>query len=100
MNKRAWCVFVLAVFSAPPVLPQNFSESVQVTVIEVPVTVVDRGGKPVRGLTAADFELTDDGKKIPITGFDVMELSKLVSDTSRPLPPAAYRNFLLLFDLS
>ena len=100
MNKRALCVFVLAVFLATSALPQNFSESVQVTVIEVPVTVIDRGGKPVRGLTAADFELTDDGKKVPITGFDVMELSKLVADTSRPLPPAAYRNFLLLFDLS
>ncbi len=100
MNQRALCVLVLAVFTATSALPQNFSESVQVTVIEVPVTVVDRGGKPVRGLTAADFELTDDGKKVPITGFDTMELSKLVADTSKPLPPAAYRNFLLLFDLS
>ncbi|HUR83097.1 MAG TPA: VWA domain-containing protein [Thermoanaerobaculia bacterium] len=100
MTKRALCVFVLAVFLAAPATPQNFSESVQVTVIEVPVTVIDRGGKPMRGLTAADFELTDDGRKVPITGFDVMELSKLVADTSRPLPPAAYRNFLLLFDLS
>ena len=100
MNKRALCVLVLAVFTASSAVPQNFSETVQVTVVEVPVTVVDRGGKPVRGLTAGDFELYDDGKRVPITGFEAMELSKLVADTSRPLPPAAYRNFLLLFDLS
>jgi VWFA-related protein len=99
MNKRALCV-VLAVLTAFSTFAQNFSESVQVMVVEVPVTVVDRAGKPVRGLTAADFELYDDGKRVPITGFDALELSTLVNDTSKPLPPAAYRNFLLLFDLS
>ncbi len=99
MNKRALCV-VLAVLTAFSTVAQNFSESVQVMVVEVPVTVVDRAGKPVRGLTAADFELYDDGKRVPITGFDALELSTLVNDTSKPLPPAAYRNFLLLFDLS
>jgi VWFA-related protein len=100
MSKRVLCVFVLAVFAASTAVPQNFSDTVQVTVVEVPVTVVDRAGKPVRGLTANDFELYDDGKRVPITGFDAIELSKLVADTSKPLPPAAYRNFLLLFDLS
>lgn len=100
MNKRALCVVVLAVFLATTAFPQNFSDSVQVTVVEVPVTVVDRAGKPVRGLTVNDFELLDDGRKIPITGFEALEMSTLVSDTSRPLPPAAYRNFLLLFDLA
>lgn len=100
MSRRALCAFILAVFTATNAVPQNFSESVQVMVIEVPVTVVDRGDRPVRGLTASDFELFDDGKKVPITGFETMELSRLVADTSKPLPPAAYRNFLLMFDLS
>ncbi|HEX6087116.1 MAG TPA: VWA domain-containing protein [Thermoanaerobaculia bacterium] len=99
MNKRALCV-VLAVTTALSTFAQNFSESVQVTVVEVPVQVVDRAGKPVRGLTMADFELYDEGKRVNITGFDALEMSSLVSDTSKPLPPAAYRNFLLLFDLS
>jgi VWFA-related protein len=100
MNKRALCVCVLAVFIATTALPQSFTESVQVTIVEVPVTVLDRAGKPVRGLTVADFELSDDGKKIAITGFEALEMSTLVADTSKPLPPAAYRNFLLLFDLA
>lgn len=99
MNKRVLCV-VLAVTTALSTFAQNFSESVQVTVVEVPVQVVDRAGKPVRGLTMADFELFDEGKRVNITGFDALEMSTLVSDTSKPLPPAAYRNFLLLFDLS
>ncbi|HVG25259.1 MAG TPA: VWA domain-containing protein [Thermoanaerobaculia bacterium] len=99
MKQRALCV-VLAVLTAFPTLAQNFSEAVQVTVVEVPVTVIDRAGKPVRGLTVNDFELYDDGKRVPITGFDALELSTLTTDTSKPLPPAAYRNFLLLFDLA
>jgi VWFA-related protein len=99
MKKRALCV-AMAVCTAFSTFAQNFSESVQVTVVEVPVQVVDRAGRPVRGLTASDFELYDDGKRVAITGFDALELSTLVSDTSKPLPPAAYRNFLLLFDLS
>lgn len=99
MKKRALCV-VLAVATALSTFAQNFSESVQVTIVEVPVQVVDRAGKPVRGLTVADFELYDDGKRVNISGFDALEMSTLVSDTSKPLPPAAYRNFLLLFDLS
>ena len=99
MNKRALCV-VLSLAIALSTFAQNFSDSVQVTVVEVPVQVVDRGGKPVRGLTVADFELYDEGKRVNISGFDALEMSTLVSDTSKPLPPSAYRNFLLLFDLS
>jgi VWFA-related protein len=99
MSKRALCVTVL-LLQAVAGFAQNFSESVQVTVIEVPVTVVDRAGKPVRGLTVNDFELYDEGKRVPITGFDTLEMSRLVADVSKPLPPAAYRNFLLLFDLA
>jgi len=100
MGKRLLVVFVLLSFLAGTATPQNFSETVQVTVIEVPVTVVDRSGNPVRGLTREDFELWDDGKRIPLTGFDMLELSKLSGEPNKPLPPVAYRNFLLLFDLA
>ena len=80
---------------------QQFTESVQVTVIEVPVTVVDRAGKAVTGLTKEDFEITDDGKKVNLVGFETIDMSKVtVEDNATPLPPAAYRNFLLLFDLA
>jgi VWFA-related protein len=76
-------------------------EIVNVHLVEVPVTVVDRDGSPVRGLTAANFELIDQGHKRPITTFDRIDFTspESVKGTS-PLNPAARRTFLLLFDLS
>ena len=44
-------------------------------VVEVPVQVV-KDGEPVRGLTAADFEVYDGRKKLPVTGFEVLDLSR------------------------
>jgi len=78
-------------------------EEARAVLIEVPVNVIDRDGRPVERLTAEDFEVYDDGKRQEITGFEVL-------DQRRPLPapgpgeppihPAARRHFLLLFDLS
>lgn len=83
---------------------QRFGEAVQVTIIEVPVTVVDRSGNPVRGLTKADFELFDDGKKVPIDYFEVVDMTTVSKeddeDEAAPPPAVATRNFLLLFDLA
>ena len=44
-------------------------------VVEVPVTVVDREGKAVTGLTAENFELYDEGKRVPIDYFEVLDLT-------------------------
>jgi VWFA-related protein len=92
----------LALLISLPLGAQRQTESVQVTVIEVPVTVVDREGNSVRGLTQSDFELFEDGRKVPIEYFEVVDMTKVSAETSetQPLPPAATRNFLLLFDLA
>lgn len=75
-------------------------ETVNVNVVEVPVSVVDSSGNPVRGLTAANFELYDGGKKQAITSFDKVDFgSKETVSAISPLNPAARRSFLLLFDL-
>jgi VWFA-related protein len=68
----------------------------------VPVHVIGRDGKPVRGLTAADFEVEDDGKKQAITAVDVIDLNhnREVSGLSSDLPSASRRHFLFLFDLT
>lgn len=47
--------------------------SVQVNVVNVDVLVTDREGQPVTGLTAADFNLYEDGKPMAITNFYVSE---------------------------
>lgn len=87
---------------APPA--QGFQEATSVVAVEVPVTVV-RGGQPVRGLTAADFELYDGRRKQAITGFEVVDLAAPRSRPASPAGPAAVplagrRHFLLFFDLS
>src|SRR5690349_1061551 len=79
---------------------QRFGEAVEVTVVEVPVTVVDRAGNPVQGLKREDFEVYDDGKRVPVEYFEVVDLATITAAPGRPLPPVAYRNFLLLFDLA
>ena len=75
-------------------------ETVNVNVIEVPVSVADSSGNPVRGLTAANFEIYDNGKKQTITAFDKVDFgSKEVVSSVSPLNPSARRSFLILFDL-
>jgi VWFA-related protein len=91
---------VAAALFAAPALAQ-LQETVNVHLVEVPVTVVGRDGEPVRGLTAANFEIIDGGRKRPLASFDAVDFAaaegaKAVS----PLNPVARRNFLLLFDLS
>ena len=55
------------------------TETARVVVIEIPVHVVNKNGEPVRGLSAADFELTDDGKKAEISGVEVIDLNRVVA---------------------
>src|SRR3954470_4704262 len=75
-------------------------ETVNVHIVEVPVSVVDSGGNPIRGLTAANFEVYDGGKKQAITSFDKVDFgSTEIVNAISPLNPSARRSFMLLFDL-
>src|ERR1700720_585002 len=79
---------------------QAFSETTQVTAVEIPVQVV-RNGEPVRGLTAADFEIWEGRKQMAITGFDMVDLAAPENQRlSAAIPAAGRRHFLLIFDLS
>ena len=40
----------------------GLTEAVEVRLVEIPVLVTDREGRPMRDLTAADFRLTDEGE--------------------------------------
>lgn len=101
--RRPWiavAALVLAVL-AVPLGAQRFTQSTEVVVVEVPVQVV-RDGKPVRGLTAADFEVYEGREKQAITGFEVLDLAAVPADRPeavRRLPMSARRRFVLLFDL-
>ena len=90
-----------------PPAADRFEETSEVVAVEVPVNVVDRDGQPVRGLTAADFEVYDEGDRQTVSDFEVIDLSSNEAETRRmdaqrieSLGAAARRHFLLLFDLS
>src|SRR5947199_4023044 len=80
-----------------PAAAQTFSGSTEVVEVEVPVQVV-RDGQPVRGLTAADFELYEGRQKLAITGFHAVDLASPAARGG--VPPAGRRQLLLLFDLA
>ena len=45
------------------------------TVVPVDVRVVDRSGKPIKGLQASDFTITEDGRPQTIVHFSFQELT-------------------------
>jgi VWFA-related protein len=100
-------LLLLPIFLVGQALSKNqkgdVQEEARVVLVEVPVNVTDRDGRPVENLTAADFEVFDDGKKQPITGFEVLDQRGTVhlpAPGEPPINPAARRHFLILFDLS
>ncbi len=93
----------IGALSGPAAAQNRFGETTTVVAVEVPVQVI-RDGRPVRGLTAENFEVFDGRKRQELTGFQTFDLS-LVEPQSEELPVAtlpatARRHFLLLFDLS
>ena len=75
----------------------------QVELVAIPVFVKDKKGAPIQGLSAEDFEIRDEGKRMPIVAFQEIEID---AEGPRPRMPSretaavAQRQFLLLFDLS
>src|SRR5579862_3574257 len=51
-----------------------------VDIVQVDVSVLDKNRRPVRGLTAADFTILEDGKPQPVVAFSPVDM---------PDPPAA-----------
>ena len=98
MRKLIVAFCLLSVTGALAQTEPRAQSAIAVTLVEVPVHVYDRGGNAVRGLTAADFELTDDGVKREITNFEEINLASVTGKAL--LSPVARRNFMLLFDLS
>jgi VWFA-related protein len=80
--------------------PPKFSERTEVVVVEVPVQVIGDDGQPVRGLTAADFEVWEGRKQHTLIGFESLDLKSAPAGFTTAVPIAARRHFLLLFDLS
>jgi VWFA-related protein len=85
-----------------------------VDIVHVEVSVLDKDRKPVRGLTAADFIITEDGLPREIVAFSPVELPRarveavdapeaawtreVPSDVATNVVPAEGRLIVLLFD--
>ncbi|HSK78705.1 MAG TPA: VWA domain-containing protein [Thermoanaerobaculia bacterium] len=82
---------VLAVLSSTPLAAQQapgFGEVVEVNVVNIDAYVTDKAGKPVAGLGKADFEVFEDGKRVEITNFEVVDRSPGAPATDSPGAPA------------
>ena len=70
-------VIALCVLSADlAVLAQSPQQPVfrgGVELVTLDVTVVDKDGKPIKGLKAEDFEVTLEGQKRPVRALDFLE---------------------------
>lgn len=64
---------------APPQPQPSFPAEVELVTVDVVVT--DRQGRPIRGLTAADFTVLEDGQRQAISSFEAIEVP--------PAPPSA-----------
>ena len=72
-------LFAALVWTAVPApgqeveIPEVFSETIDVRVVNVEVVVTDRAGNRVQGLKPSDFELLVDGEPTPIAYFTEIE---------------------------
>src|SRR5687768_16177301 len=90
--------FVAEAAAAPP---PRFEAGV--TLVTLSAFVTDREGKAIPGLTAADFEVFDDGKPVTIVQFqevDALARVPAAAGGSWAIQAASRRQFLFLFDLS
>ncbi|MXW02373.1 MAG: VWA domain-containing protein [Holophagales bacterium] len=74
----AWLLAAFVWAAAPATgqeveIPEVFSETIDVRVVNVEVVVTDRQGNRVQGLKPSDFELLVDGKPTPIDYFTEIE---------------------------
>ena len=74
-------VLLSASVSSQPQAQPVFRSGAQLTVVDV--TVVDKDGRPIEGLTAADFTVTEDGVPQPIS---LVAVQKIDADAAE-LPP-------------
>ena len=118
MRRPALPRFFLAAIGAAPLAlgqtgppagstPGPVTERIGVSLVEVPVSVLDSSGAPVPGLQARDFHIFDDGRPVEIEALDIEEYSAPVhARAGRAAAPASRarasvaRRFLVLFDQS
>ena len=102
--RRAPFVAVIALASSAAVADKGPAKTpvfgTEISLVSVPVFVVDKEGRAMRGLAAEDFDLVEDGKTARIVSFQYIDTTEAEEAEAIQLSPAARRHFLLLFDMS
>jgi len=90
---------------AAPAETPTFPTQLEQVIVDVVVT--DKKGVPIRGLTAADMSVTEDGTKQDVVSFEAVELPEQPSAAAPPPPKVSSnvapeeqraRTFVLVFD--
>ena len=95
MLKRTWrsSLALLTLVAVQGLLaqeaPSAFFETLEVRVVNVEVYVTDRRGEPVEGLTAEDFTLKEDGRKVGLSHFSWVGAPAASGDSSSAPSPAS-----------
>jgi VWFA-related protein len=96
MSSRVVALVVLFIWLQAPAQPQKPAVfRAGIDLMQLDVTVLDKDGRPVRGLTKEDFTLLEDGKPQTIEGFTAIDLPDAVHDGpvwSRDVPPDVTTN--------
>ena len=93
--------------AAPPSGQPTFPAEVELVVVDAAVT--DRQGRPIRGLSASDFTLLEEGEPREISSFEAVEVPEAASEPHEPRarpsvstnvkePAATGRTFVIVFD--
>ncbi len=72
----------------PPPTNPTFVLRAQSNVVRIDVQVTDGSGKPIKGLRADQFEVTDDGKLQKISSFSYSDIEKIetaAEDNAKPI---------------
>ena len=81
--------------SAPFAAQEPLVFGTEARLVAVPVFVMDRRGNAVAGLTAADFEVEDQGKKAEVVAFQAIDVEAAAAEAEAgPLEAAARRQFV------
>lgn len=96
--RRPVTLFTAFLLSAPLLAQAPLIEKIDVSIVNVDVTVTDRSGHLVWGLQRDDFEIFEDGRLQPITNFYAVENRGSATTAAQPRDERFRRKVLVIVD--